>query len=290
MKKLGGLFIFLLLAAVALPSRTAEAAACSNVSSFGQVSIDLPPVKNLDNQALWVRMQAPDKDAYVYAELNDEECYKIGGHEQPVDQWSWQTFRTNGQLTPIRLPRTEPNRLKLYGAVEGVKVDRVMITEAGCTPDDFGNNCQTGTTATDSKDATVLPPPSDGNVHGLIVLSTTPKRHAAELAELSYAVNGKVLQTSTSVEPFDTTYVANGKYTVLIITKLKSGEEIRESTVISVSNPENAFTPLVRWARLNKPALVKYGGIAAAVIGLVILVKLLTVWRRHSRERSFHGF
>lgn len=286
MKRIGGALISIVLILAAVPVSSAFAAACSNVSSFGAVSLNLPEIKKTEDRSVWVRMQSPNQSDKILLELNERECFEVGGKDSVPNQWSWQT-----PANSISLDGSEGNTLKLIGINSGVRVDRVLLTEEGCVPQDFGNNCQKAVELTTYGPATtILPSPSDKPIGGKVVLSSTPEDNKSNLKELKYSVNGRTVQTSTTVVPFDTTLVENGKYNVLIQTVLNDGEIIYESTSLEIDNPENFLSPVVRFVRSNMLVIKKIAIVLLAVLAVLVVLKGLSMWRRSKRERSFHGF
>lgn len=295
MKKFGGILIVTLMLAgivLAMPAQKTEAAACTNVSTFGAVSLQLPALPKQGEYLVWVRLQSPVPNGKVLIEINANECLEVSSSSLQVGTWAWQVYQTGGQASPVTFSSTDGNTLKVIGVQAGIKVDRVLLTVPGCTPEDFGDNCKESfeATARSTEGIRILAPPSDQPVSGKVMLSDTPLNNAAEVRRLDYSVGGRTIQTTNHVDPFDTTRLANGKYTILIETTLMSGQVIRESTVITVDNPENVFSPLVRWIRSRQNSLTVLSLTVGAVIaGLLMLIIVRRLYIRR-RERRFHGF
>lgn len=296
MKRHGGiaLAVTAVLVAVSLTANPgkAEAAACANTSTYGAVRLTVPDLSRSGEYALWVRVQSPDATAKVLVEVNDDNCLEVASTSLIADQWSWVSYRSNSSIGTIRLSATENNSLRLIGIQQGVKVDRVVLTKPDCMPEEFGNNCSDLVEASLAVQSNVqsVPPPSSQPVSGKVVLSSTPMRNQANLTLVSYTVNGETVQTSEGPDPFDTTLVADGKYTVFIETTLASGKVIRESTVIEVDNPTNPLSPVIRWLRLNQRSLLVIGGTIGTFLATAVLVGLIKRWYLKRRERHFHGF
>lgn len=270
-------------------SPTARAAACANVSSFGSIILQVPDLPNDEDQALWIRMQG-NKDDQVLAEINGTECLEVELKEDTNDQWTWQTYEKGGELQPIPFDKKAGNTIKLIGLNSGLKIDRVLLTAIDCVPQDFGNNCQTGIDLQtgDGDNVTALASP-DGPISGKVELSTTPQANKSDLSELKYSVNGQAIQISNQPAPFDTTLLENGQYTVYITTRLNDGTEIKEMIAVDIRNPENALSPIIRWAKLNKSSIKL---VSIAVLGLIVLavaIKLARNYRKSKRERTFRG-
>ncbi len=295
MKKIGGILIATCMLTVLFlvsPAVPAQAAACANVSTFGAVSLQLPTLPKKGEYLVWVRLQGPGSTAKVLVELNGSDCLEISGTGLQADSWSWQAYRTGGQPQTVTLTATEGNSIKVIGTQDGVKIDRVLLTVPGCTPEEFGDNCAETfeAKASDTGDIRTLPPPSNEAVSGKVVLSNTPFTSGSELSRLDYSAGGRTLQSSEQAEPFDTTRLSNGKHTILIETTLSSGQVIRESTVITVDNPENVISPLVRWIRQRQRSLSVVVLAAGAVSGAAVLIIMLRRVYLQRRERRFHGF
>lgn len=290
MKKAGGIILVLALLIMPLSGGQADAAACANVSSFGAVTLDVPELRRLEGQVLWARVQAPASAGRLLIEVNQDECLDIS-FDAPAGEWSWQTYRTDGQPLALQFPRATGNTIRLIGVEAGVKVDRVLLAEPSCVPQDFGNNCrQAVELAAGGTVPTPLPPPSDDPVSGKVVLSRTPASHKAQLQELIYRLDNRLLQKSRSAEPFDTTLVPNGKHLISIETVLQDGRRIHETTIIEVNNPDNFLTPAVRFVRVNRDLFVRVAAAAACLALIAGLAWLYRRSRRARRERSFHGF
>lgn len=295
MKKIGGLLTGLLLVTgiIMWPAESAHAAACANVSSFGSVNLTVPNLPNDDSRALWVRIQTVGTEGTLLAEINKEDCLEIKSQEATPDQWSWVAYQSDGRTALVDFPARQGNTIRFYGVTDGLKLDRVLLTEESCIPADFGNNCKDALElgqATTGDDVEILTPPSDSPVSGRIMPSPTPLTKQGALSKLEYVVDGKVLQSSADVRPFDTTLIKNGRHTITINTTLNDGSVIRESTVIEVRNAENVLTPLVRWVRLNGSTVRILLGAVGGLLLLGFCILALRNWHRRSRERQFHGF
>lgn len=291
MKIVGGLLVGITLVAVGIAARDVSAAACANTSSFGAVTLTVPKLDSTEDQVIWIRLQAANKDAKVLAEINGKECMQVGGNLQP-NVWSWQTQVIGGVVQPVNFATPTENTVKIIGVNDGVKVDRVLITDQSCNPQDFGNACKSGVELSQSTDSTVveLAPFPDQPVHGKITLSTTPFENQDNLKQVSYMAGGKVLQVANEPEQFDTTLLPNGKHTIYITTELQEGGKIRESMVIEIKNPENAISSIVRWARLNRKTLNVVGLAVLGLIALFVFANIASRAHKKRKHRKFHGF
>lgn len=276
---------------VVFASQPASAAACANTSEFGTSVLQVPKLPSTNDRVLWVRMQAPNESSKVLVEVNEADCLEIGGYEYQPGTWAWQAYRDqSGAVVPLSFDSDSDNVVKVIGVSDGVKVDRILITDNSCLPVDFGNNCQNSVSLIEDQQAvTALLPPSNDPVSGKVRLSQTPEDNIGELKQVSYTVNGQVVQTSNAPEYFDTTLIGNGKHTVYITTKLADGNEIREMVDLEVKNPQNAFSPIVRWLKLNKHSLLIGLGILISLVLLVVASRKFISGTRKRRERKFWG-
>lgn len=287
MKKLGGLII-LLGTLLAVPAGQAQAA-CANVSSFGAVTLKVPELRQLEGQVLWVRLQAPSETVRILAEVNESDCLEAGGAVTP-DAWQWHASREGATVKRLVFPKAVGNTIRLIGVQDGVKVDRVLLAEPDCTPQDFGDNCSQSVELTpDTTDVTALPPLREP-VSGKVELSPTPVLHQAELRELIYRIDNQLLQQSQAPASFDTTLAANGKHTVAIEIVLQDGRRIHETIVIEIENQENFLSPVTRFMRLNRGVLIRVAAAAACLLLIAGLAWLYRHRRRARRERRFRGF
>lgn len=287
----GGFVALIVLLSTVLPVQQVSAAKCANVTSFGAVSINLPELKKTNRQALWIRMQAPAEDGKALVEINESACLEVGGQGIKPDTWTWQTWRNNGQVSVVNFRSPKGNVIKVIGVSDGLKIDRILLTDAECTPEEYGNNCRDAVELKQGEiESTILPSPSNGTVSGKVQLSSTPQQYTLQLKTLEYIVKGKVIQKSEIPEPFDTSLLENGKYEVIIRTTLSSGEVVNESTVLDIKNPENAFTPVVRWAKLNIRAVRIAGIILGSLLAVTLFMAFIKKVYLARRERKFHGF
>lgn len=296
MKKRGMLILFaigFLGSAVMLGfgDRSVSAAACANVSTFGAVDLPVPELSNIQDQSVWVRMQG-QAGSKILVEVNGTECYEISLQNDSSDSWSWQTLQDGTQSRKISFSGPNGNTIKLIGVSEGVRLDRVLIAESDCIPQDYGNNCQSSVslrTADPQDDPTALPSPS-GPVSGSVHISPTTQNALSDrAASVVYRVNGQVIQQEESAEPFDSTLLDNGRYTVHIITTMEDGSVVREMIALDIENPENALTPVVRWAKRNQATLQIAGFALLAIATIYIIFRFITGTRRKRRERTFRG-
>lgn len=284
--------LFAVLAPFALPD-SVYAAACANVSSFGAVTVHLPTLEHIKDRVIWIRMQSPEDSVRVLAEVSAKDCLEISGQSQPTNTWQWQTVRdSGGTAVPYSFGQHDDNTIKIIGVQPGVRVDRMLITDTKCVPQDFGNNCQAvgaKLATAEEHDYTVLPSPNSSPLHGKVQLSDTPTQNQGNLKEVTYSVAGTVVQQSAYGLVFDTSRLQNGTHTVYITTTLQDETQIREMVVVTIKNPHNPLTPLVRWAKLNQQALKTAGVITLGLLAGIILIRVVLIRLRKRRVRIFHG-
>ncbi|MDQ3123351.1 MAG: hypothetical protein M3Q14_01550, partial [bacterium] len=277
---------------ITLDSHKVSAAACTSVGQYGAVRLQVPELPYTGKYALWVRMQSPEPVGKLLIEVNQSDCYELNDVELISGQWKWVSYKTNGKLTTLQLDQLKNYSLKVIGISLGLKVDSVILSEPECIPQDLGNNCNVAAIAKTSQasDVLQLPPPSQQSVSGTVVLSQTPRQYAAQLKSLQYTVNGQTIQRSSLVTPFDTTLLSDGTHTILITTNLQDGTVLQESTNITVDNPTNAMSPVIRWARLRQATLITSGLILGSIVLATVLAWVIHHWYIKRRERHFHGF
>jgi uncharacterized membrane protein len=296
MKRRGGysvvIALLLVIVGASVFPRSAFASACVDSTKYGAVQLFVPPLQKTGDYQLWVRLQSPTNNAKVRIELNNSECFEVGSTLLKPNTWEWIPYYEKNQLKTTKLTYKEGNIIKIIGVQSAVKVDKVLFTDPSCAPESFGNNCASSyqPAIIKSDDVRQISPPSNDALSGTVVVSSTPFAQEKNLTLVTYSANSKTIQKSTTAKQFDTTLLANGKYTLLIETQLRDGTVIKESTIISVDNPETVLSPLLRWLRLQKSSVII---ISASVLVLAILLICLSVIRSNHlkrRERRFHGF
>lgn len=274
---------------VGVTSIDTVSAACNNMSSFGAATYDLVELSNTSNKVLWVRMQSPEAGAKLTVEVGGDQCFEVGGFNAMPNEWSWQTYRNDSAVLPISFTSPENKTIKLIGT-DNLKVDKLLVTDEVCQPEGRGDNCEQTASFADQSldDYKVLPSPA-GPVSGKVLLSNSPQDNSSNLKEVRYVVSGKVIQTSSSAEYFDTTLLSNGGHNVYITTELNNGDEVKELIKIEVDNSENAFSGIIRWIRLSTGSVVLVGLIVSLLILFAVGLFFARKYYRSRRERSFKG-
>ncbi|MDQ3065176.1 MAG: hypothetical protein M3Q36_02800, partial [bacterium] len=251
------------------------AAECENVSQYGAVRLQVPDLPYTGDYSLWVRLQSQQPETKLLIELNQSACYEIYNDSVKDGEWTWVKYSLNGKKSAIMLDQKKSYSIKLIGISQGLKIDSVIFSDTECILQGNGSNCSVAVQAENIKnsDFVELPPLSQNDLSGKVFLSNTPKLYEEKLESVSYIVNGRTLQYETSLEPFDTNLLEDGLHKVLITTRLNNGEVINESIDISVQNPNNALSPVVRWFRLRESSVK-----VTLIVIFSILLSLLTAW------------
>lgn len=293
MKKLGKLFLIASLLGSGLliaPAEPVQAAACANVSSFGAVTLQMPEISNINGQAVWVRMQGSSGDK-VLVEINQADCHEVELDSDSASSWSWQSPMDGASVRRISFPQPAGNSLKIIGLSDGVKVDRVLVTEPNCIPQDFGNNCQKGVSLDADQSGGAEPValmPPNGPVSGKLHISPTVKENP-DLTKLHYSANGKILMREKTAREFDTALLENGKHTVHIMSVLSSGTVVNEMISLEIKNPENALTPVIRWIKLNQSSLQIALLVILSAAAALAVARFIYGVKKSRRERTFRG-
>lgn len=286
MKIFGGFLAVLTMTLFVFGTETVQAA-CANTSTLGAVELSVPQLPDRENHALWIRMQSANTSGQVMVEINGGQCVEVGG-DLKSEVWTWKSPDSG----LINFDKKEGNTVKLIGVSHGIRIDRVLLTEEGCVPTDFGSNCQGAVELEQAKkyEVTVISPPSKDPVMGKVMVSQTPVENQASLTKVEYIVQSEIIQTVYGAEAFDTTLIPSGKVTVQVYTYLNDGRTIREATVLDVRNKEHFYSNTQRWVRRNARTVQLVLIIAVSILMLGFLVNFLRKIYLSNRERKFHGF
>ena len=294
MKKL---FLFLsLVSALSFSSAApkAAAAACADMGA-GSVSLAVPLLPSRGIYTIWSRVQVPDDTHTRYRlEVNGSTCFTVGGSSITPGEWTWVSFE-NGILTntvKYEFKNSNGNTVKLLGEDAGVRVDRLLLVKSACVPEGLGANCESDAVpvaALDTSGATEVPPPSSGEVRGIIIPSQTVSRNPKSIKQVVYYVDGSPLPVAENFG-LDTTLLENGTHRVSMQITAANGSVSNEVTTITVKNPENVLSGVKRWIRLHEKTTV----ILSSVVGGALLILAIYFVIRHIRLQKrllrFHGF
>jgi len=276
-----------------LPVGTVHAAACETENT-PTASLDIPVLPKTGEYKIWTRMQTPDAANIRYQlEVNGDSCFTVF-NDGPVNEWAWINVygtREDPKAVSYNFTNTNDNKLKLIGIDEGVKVDRLLILQDNCVPEGTGDNCRAGATtvAAQSGSNSIDQTPS-APVSGKVFVSATLTQSSKEVIKVQYFSDGKKIQESAGIVPFDTTLVDNGVHTITTRIFWADGTSEDSTNTITVKNPTTTFAPLSRWARLNKRPLFILGTILAIVSLTLLVVAVARSIEARRREKQRRGF
>jgi hypothetical protein len=281
--------------ALSYGNANANAATCISGAGQGAVNVTVPelPTKGIYN--VWSRVQVPNDIHNRYQlEVNGDTCFLVGGSSISPNQWTWVSFQDGDLSSKVKynFVKTTGNSLKLIGNDAGVKIDRVLLVKNDCIPVEQGANCESDAVHTASYDKTganILPTSTEGPASGVIIPSQTIIQNQNSIASVGYFVDGKPVPTAKD-NGLDTTLLINGSHQISIkITKI-GGTVIDEATTITTDNPQTFFSPLQRWARLNKGVAVATSIAMCVLIVFSFVLVLVRHIQLKKRSLTFHGF
>jgi hypothetical protein len=217
-------------------SHAAIAAACSNASNYGVATMTVS-VPAAGDYRIWSRMKVPSTAASTYQlEADGNTCWQVGGSNVAVNVWTWVDWTGSNNAQKVNYTFTAGNHtLKLIGTSVNVQVDKVILlgtgeqcSDSSTSPTGDGSNCATGPAATSTSSG------SQGSTTPSVVVA-----NQANVAQTSYVVDGKVVQSSTGATALDTSKLPDGTYNVQTIVKLKDGTEVTANETITVKNKKS---------------------------------------------------
>jgi len=287
------LLLLAVLMVILFPAGKVHAAACETVGE-PTANLDVPVLPKVGSYKIWTRMQTPDAANIRYQlEVNEASCFTVF-HDGPVDEWTWVNVhgtRSEPQVVSFDFTNTNDNKVKLIGIDEGVKIDRLLLLQDDCVPEGTGDNCRAGATtvAAQTEAESVSQTPSDP-VSGKVFVSATLTQSSKEVKKVQYYSDGKKVQESVGIVPFDTTLVDNGVHTITTRIFWADGTSEDSVNTITVKNPTTTFSPLKRWARLHSRLLVLVGVVLAAVSITLLALTIVRSIQLRQRSKRFHGF
>jgi hypothetical protein len=289
------LFLGLLCLIMVASSREKAIAACENVSEYGAVTVSVPKLPSSGTYNVWTRMQVPDATHNRYSlEINSTTCFEVGGSSITPGQWTWVSFQSGDLSSKVQydFDAGAKNTARLIGTDKGVRIDRLLFVKTDCIPVADGTNCQSDSVTANAVDiagATQVPPPDTGPVSGLIFPSQTIAQNQRSVLKVVYSVDGKPIPTAKNYM-LDTTLLSNGSHQVAMQIQKTDGQTLNEATTLSVQNPQNAFSPLIRWARLNQGTAVAMSSIVGGLLLVVATFLIVRHIRLQKRLLEFKGF
>lgn len=238
-------------------------------------------------------MQITDLDnSYYELQVNDDNCFQVGGEALDVNSWQWVNTQVDnqGEIVSFDFASLSGNSLKLVGTKPGVKIDRLLLTKTDCVPVDLGSNCSSDQSSLEvGSGANEIPPISTSPVSGKIIPTPTITAERAEIEKVTYFVGSLEVPAGDDFS-LDTTLLNNGEQRITIKIVKIDGTIVDEATTLTIGNPEDGFSSLWRWARLNKAML--YTGLAI-IFALTITTAIWSVVKKtHQKKKhlKFRGF
>ncbi len=284
------MLIALALSLCLLLNTKVTAAACTNTTNYGTVTSTVALPMSGD-YTIWTRIQIPDStNNYVQLEVDGGSCYQVGGNI-PANAWTWIDYQVSGQNNKVKQTFTGGNhQVKLIGVKAGVKVDKIILlgTDETCetngtTPIGDGSNCSKAASAS-------VPSNSGGSPTTAPTEPATPAKgtisppiiQSGNIKKVEYYVNDKLVQTSDSPVPFDTTLLDNGEHILKTNVTYEDGTTATEVSKLEVDNPTNPLIVTRRWTKRNKRLLI----ILSSTLGTVAAGAAVWYGLRTYRARS----
>lgn len=292
MKKI--IFAFLMVSLLTTNAPKAFAAACDNSANYGSVILSAN-IPESGEYVLWTRMKVPDASNNTFQlEIAGNTCLQIGGGGIAAGQWNWVKKQSNNSDAKYTFPSAGSFGIKLIGSKTGVEVDKILFlgsseicSDNSSTPTGTGDNCATepvvqgggdagGSTGGGTETPPVTETPASGAVTPEIVSSSTQP-----IEKVEYYVDNKLVQSNSNGSGLDTTLLNNGDHKLTTKVTYSDGTSKSITQDISVDNPENFMTPVIRWSRNNKPLIITILALVSSMaLGSVIIWSLRALRRR----------
>lgn len=192
-------------------------------SSFGTLTQDITIPAN-GTYKLWVRLNAPDAvNNAIQAQVDNGTVIKMGDGGLKANTWTWVDYKNgdlNNKATVTLSAGTR--KITITGIENGVKIDRVLVTNETCVPLNTGENCTTPITTPPTTTPTTPEPnvtvsgPNEGST---VTGNTTIKVTATfPIQEVSFRIDNQ-WQTTDKSDPFlwewNTTKFSNGAHKIV---------------------------------------------------------------------------
>lgn len=264
-------------------------AQCKDISSLGAVKYNLSTVSKDNDSVIWVRLMHESTEYSLYTEINDKDCFEIKSYQSKPNEWSWQAARVNNKPIKTSFGSESGNYIKLIGLQNGLKVDKILISENNCIPVNDGSNCLEENFVDEGGLSYFKLPTQNSVLSGEVTISDTPQKNLEKLKSVIYVSQGKQLLKTNNSTVFDTTLLPNGKHNIYITTELNDGDVIRELATINIQNDENAITPIIRWVKLNRVISSVILIIFILILVSIIVLNILRIRYKKRRENKFRG-
>lgn len=245
-------------------SAQVAAAACANTANYGVATFSVS-VPQAGTYTVWLRMQPSSvNNTTVQVEVDGAQCWNMGGSTVPVGSWTWVNWAgTPTQKATATLATAGTHSVKLIGSSTDVYVDKLILlgisekcSDDGQVPIGTGDNCDSAPAATPPPSTTT--PPASNTVTPTIV-----SENSGNISQIKYYVGGKLVQTSNGEEPLDTSKLPEGQNTVETVVTLKNGQELKQTSVITIPKK----TDMNSWYQRNALWVL---GIAAVIVVTII--------------------
>lgn len=271
-----------------------RAEACDVSSDSPSATVNVPVLPKAGEYNIWTRVQTPDaSNTRFRLEINGNSCFVVF-NDGPVQEWAWVTSsgnRSDARNVNYNFGSTTNNKIKIIGMDEGVKVDRILVLQDSCVPEGNGDNCRAGATtiATQATNQSIEQDPT-GQVQGKVFVASLLTQSSKDVNKVQYFSDGKKVQESPGITPFDTTLVDNGIRTITTRIFWSDGTSEDVVSTVTVKNPLNTFSPLVRWLRLNQRLMMFVGFVSALISIFMLTLALAKIAQSRSKKRHAHGF
>lgn len=279
---------------VILSQSKVSAEACVVNENTPSATINLPDLAGAGKYSIWSRIQTPNvANSRFLLEVNSEQCF-IVFNAGPVNQWVWvNTYGSRSDTKNLThdFIKMSGNSIKLIALDNGVKVDRLLILKDDCVPEGTGDNCRVGATTlpVQPQKQSIEQDPS-GPIKGKVFVSSLLSETSKDVSKVEYYVDGKKVQVSSGITPFDTTLVDNGTRTITTRVYYDDGTTEDVINTVKIQNPLNTFSPLKRWLRLNQQLMWVIGSVSALVAVFILVYSIAKYTQRKSKNKRAHGF
>lgn len=191
---------------------------------------------------IWSRIQIPDSTHTGYYLEIDGDCVgTIGGLSSlPVNQWTWVDY-TNGSTSSkaTRQLNAGVHTVKMIGKDLGVKLDRIVLTNDGCTPSGVGDNCLVAAADTVAPSVpTGLNSPSKTSTS--VNLSWNASTDNVGVTGYKIYRNGSQIATSTTTSYVASGLSANTNYSFTVAATDAAGNTSAQTSVLSVTTSQTS--------------------------------------------------
>jgi len=189
---------------------------------------------------LWSRIMVPDGSNTSYLlEVDGSNCYNVGGGSISASAWNWIAYQNGATNSFVQQSLSQgAHTLKLIGNKPGVKVDRVVaLSDLGCVPSGFGDNCNTPSDTTPP--IVTLTAPLEGvTVSGNVSLTASASDNTG-VAKVEFYDNSTLISTDTTAPyavTWNSTAVPNGSHVISARAYDAAGNVSSDSSTVTAKN------------------------------------------------------